>query len=101
MELRDLVKIFEEKKFKTWVCPLINSHCDHDCYGYAPKGFTLLLESKGSAYPQNWGQRFSKSKDIMKWGRSLEKKVIVVAYHIYPPTCTLLDAVINIGGFNA
>lgn len=98
MELRDLVKIFEEKKFDTWVCPLIHSFCDHDCYCFAPKGFALLLEIKNSLYPQTWGQRFSKSEDIMKWGKSLESKVTVVNYMIYPPNCDLLDALKSMGG---
>ncbi len=101
MELRDLVKIFEEKKFKTWMCPLINSHCDHDCYAYTSKSFSLLLEIENSSDPQTWGQRFFKSEDIMAWGRSLERKVMVVNYMIYPPNCKILDAVVNIGGFNA
>lgn len=101
MELRHLVKIFEEKKFKTWMCPLINSHCDHDCYCYASKSFSLLLEFQGSSYPQTWGQRFFKSEEIMVWGRSLERKVTVVNYMIYPPNCSLLDALKSIGGFDA
>ncbi len=100
MELRDLVKIFEKKRFDTWVCPLIHSFCDHDCYGYASKSFSLLLEDK--SYSSNyWGQRFSESKDIMDWGRSLKIKVTVVNYMIHPPTCKILDAVINLGGFDA
>ena len=101
MELRDLVNYFEEKKFKTWMCPLINSHCDHDCYGYTSKSFSLLLLQDESHSSNYWGQRFFKSEDMMNWGRSLKKKVTVVNYMIHPPTCKILDVVINIGGFDA
>ena len=100
MELRHLVKEFEEKQFGTWVCPIIKCFCDHECYCFLPKGFALLLKDK-KHYSSYWGQRFSKSEDILKWGRSLERKVTVINYYIYSPACKLLDAIINLGGFNA
>ena len=93
MELRDLVKIFEESKFDTWTCPLMRCFCDHNCYGYTSKGFSLLLKMPTGNF---WGQRFEKSEDIMKWGKSLKKKITVISYMIYPPYCRLLDAVTNL-----
>ena len=95
MELRDLVKIFEEKQFETWVCPIIKCFCDHKCYGYVPKGFTLLISSE-TMNRSYWGQRFEKSEDIMSWGKSLETKVKVVNYMIHSPYCKIIDALVNL-----
>ena len=95
MELRDLVKIFEEKVFGLWVCPLIKCFCDHQCYGYEPKGLTLLI-SMPTINRSQWGQRFEKSEDIMAWGKSLKKKVTVVDYKIHPPRCKIIDAFMNL-----
>ena len=93
MELKDFIKRFEEKEFNTWMCPIIHKYCDHQCYGYLPKGLALLLKHKGGS--PYWTQRFSKSEDIIKWSKTLKVKVTVTNYIIYKPTCQILDSVIN------
>ena len=103
MELRDLVKRFEESKFENWFCPIIKCCCAHDCYVYDPKSFTLLLK-KSTGGQSFWSTRFTKCEDIMKWGKSQVDTIIVTNYMIHPPSCRLLDALVNLqffGEYNA
>ncbi len=94
MELRDLVKRFEDYEKENWICPVIKGYCDPKCYAYLPKSFSLLLEGKHP--PMSWTQKFFKSEDIIQWGKSLKEKVTVTNYNIYDPYCKLLDAIITL-----
>jgi hypothetical protein len=93
-----LKKIEEYLNFdpNNWICPIIRSFCDHNCYAYEPKGFALLIKTKENFRKTEWSKKFKTIDELNIYIKKHTGKILKIhGLQIHAPYCKLMDAIIQ------